>query len=177
MTNEIPTTESIKASFQLPDGYIINLGDLENDSLDPQWIQEHEGLWFKPTRLDTLHEYYTGYWYADRGCSGGFHYHSGATHGINIYGSMVFTDSEGKIISTNPNQYIYIPAGTTHKAEIITDNRGFLFYGTIEGSITYLDENNNPKSKLDVFNYLQLAEKHYKKFNLDINELKKIIVK
>lgn len=157
-------------------GYTIDLGILEDHSLDPYWIQEDENLWFKPVRLDAIHSYYTCYWYADQNCSGGYHYHSGATHGISLSGSMVFTDINDKKISVMSNQYLYIPPGVTHKADIIVDDEGFLFYGSIEGNIIHLNENKQPQSKLDVFDYIKLAVAHYQKNKLNIADLNRIIV-
>ncbi|MCD6044990.1 MAG: cupin [Gammaproteobacteria bacterium] len=157
-------------------GHIIDLGILENRSLDKYWIQESENLWFKPVRLDAVHGYYTCYWYANQNCSGGYHYHSGATHGINLNGSMVFTDIHDKVITAKPDQYFYIPPGVTHKADIIVDNENFLFYGSIEGSIIYLDDHKQAQSKLDVFDYIKLAVEHYQRNKLNIANLSQIIV-
>ena len=157
-------------------GYTIDLGILEDHSLDQYWIQEDENLWFKPVRLDAIHSYYTGYWYATQNLSGEYHYHSGATHGMNLNGSIIFTDINDKTIITKSNQYFYIPPGVTHKADIIVDDAGFLFYGSIEGNIIHLDGNKQPQSKLDVFDYIKLAVEHYQKNKLNIADLNRIIV-
>lgn len=164
-----------KSLFPIADGYVINLGISENNILDKQWVQECEGLWFRPVRLDAIHGSYTCYWYGDRNSTGSFHYHSGTTDGISLRGSIVFTDLNSNITRVNSNQYVYIPAGVTHKAEIVIDPLGFLFYGSIDGNITYLDENN--KIKFDVFDYIDLAEKHYKDVELDIKDLNRIIMR
>jgi hypothetical protein len=156
--------------------YVIDLGISKDQLLDKYWVPECEGLWFKPVRLDAVHGSYTGYWYADRNSTGGYHYHSGSTQLISLHGTMIFTDLENNSLPVTANQFIYVPAGVTHKAEIILDKEGFLSYGTIEGNINYLDEKWSPKSKLDVFDYIELVKKYYKDSNLDMDALKKVII-
>jgi hypothetical protein len=158
-------------------GYTIDLGISKNQILNEYWIPECEGLWFKPVKLDAIHSSYTGYWYADRNNSGSYHYHSGATQLISLHGSTRFTNLNNEIITVNSGQYVYVPSGVTHKADIELDANGFLFYGTIESVINYLDDELRFKSKFDVFDYIEMIEKHYLDNQLDVTMLDKIIVR
>ena len=164
-------------SLQSEKGYTIDLGISADNVLDKYWVKECDGLWFKPVRLDAIHGYYTGYWYADRASVGGQHYHSGSTHGISLYGKMIFTDKNDNVITVESNEYFYIPPGVTHKAEIIADPKGFLFYSTVEGDIIYFDDDGRPKNKIDVFDYIDLLEQHFQENNLNKDKLSKLIVR
>lgn len=89
-------------------GYTIELGIKFDDlTLDDYWISEGDDFWFKPMKLDAIHGYYTGYWYSNLCSSSKLHYHSGASHGIILHGSMKFIDIETNEITVTTNNYVY----------------------------------------------------------------------
>jgi mannose-6-phosphate isomerase-like protein (cupin superfamily) len=154
---------------------LVNLGITGNNTLDEYWVPEEDGMWFKPVRLDTIRNYYTAFWFCDRDFSGGYHTHSGSTEGLCLQGKVIFTDAKNSITTVNANQHVYIPPHVVHRAEIKIEHHQFLFYGTIEGDITYLHEDNSLGNKLNVHDYIRLAREHYKSNDLSIELLNNII--
>ena len=145
--------------------YLINNFDADPQN-DPSWVPEDHNQWFKPCFLDLVNLTYSGYWYSKQKDIENTHYHSGISSGIVLRGEMLLYYNGLQIHIHKNDNFLLLPH-TKHSAELLPDDRCFLFFGTVVG-LTYYEDS---EKRLDVSSYLDLVSEHYLKYKLPFDHL------
>lgn len=135
---------------------------------NPYWVEMGDGYWFRPVLLNTIENYYTAYYYADRNSITSRHYHTGATEITVLQGTLVFIEEDIRTV-IEAGDFVYVPPGTTHYAETIVNKEPMICFGTTRGAIFLLEPPVNTDPVIDVFDIIELTRSHYDLLNLKID--------
>lgn len=133
-------------------GALLELGlpDRSVDSDAIPWVPQGERVWYKPLRFDLAN----GRWVNLLKVSGrgkvNRHRHSSQVLGYCLKGSWHYPE---RTWVANPGTFIYEPPGDVHTLVVNTDDEMITLF-LLEGTIQYLDDDDNIIYQDDVFTKL-----------------------
>ncbi len=144
--------------------FLITAFDKTNPKNDLHWVPDGENMWFLPCILGLVNHTYSGYWYGTQRSFEDQHYHTGIAQGTVLHGEM-FLDCGNEKLTLKSSDSFLLPPNTVHSADMIPDEKGFLFFGIVVGKAHYI----NNHETLDVTSYYDLVTKHYSKHGLSLD--------
>lgn len=99
------------------------------------------------------------------------HRHHGTVHGYVLKGSWRYLEHDW--IATE-GTFVYEPPGEIHTLYSDSEEESMTLF-IISGGLTFLDENNNQTSFMDVFTKIEACEKHYASMGLPKDTILKFI--
>ncbi|ODN41940.1 cupin domain-containing protein [Piscirickettsia litoralis] len=146
--------------------------DINHIHLDSSWLTARKGLYIKPALIDLANNSLTFYSLAQYDLEGSLHYHTGASYGVLLRGSLDIYEENHPTQHIDAGGFTYSPAGVLHRAVQYCDDKDiWLYYGTLVGNIIYVDENLQPKKSVDAMSTYKMAQDHCKEQDIDFQSL------
>ena len=147
----------------------LGLEDRAIQSDEVPWVQQGEGVWFKPLRFDLS----AGRWINILEVSGGGkvnrHRHSGGqVMGYCLEGSWHYLERDWV---ARPGTLIYEPPGDIHTLMVDGQSGGMKTIFILEGVIQYLDDKDNLLYQDDVFSKLERYLDHCRERGIEPQDL------
>ena len=136
---------------------------------DLPWVPQGEGVWFKPLRFDLT----TGRWINLLKIEGSGkvnrHRHTGGqVLGYCVEGSWRYLERDWV---AKPGTLVYEPPGDIHTLYVDEDQEGMLTLFILEGTVQYLDDDDNLIYQDDVFSKLERYHKFCEEQGIEPQDL------
>ncbi|WCK55984.1 2,4'-dihydroxyacetophenone dioxygenase family protein [Aneurinibacillus sp. Ricciae_BoGa-3] len=148
---------------------MVGLGDQAIDLNEIPWIPQTERSWFKPVRFDLT----TGSWInllkVKPGGKVNRHRHTGGrVLAYTLQGEWRYLE---RTWEAKPGTFVYEPPGDIHTL-VVDGEEDMITLFLLEGSIQYLDDEDNIILQDDVFSKLKRYMEYCEENNLPIKDLK-----
>jgi 2,4'-dihydroxyacetophenone dioxygenase len=147
---------------------MVQLSDQAIDLNEIPWIPQTERAWFKPVRFDVA----TGRWInllkVKPGGQVNRHRHTGGqVMAYTLQGEWRYLEREWV---AKPGTFVYEPPGDIHTL-VVDGEEEMITLFILEGTVQYLDENDQIMYQDDVFRKLKLYQDYCRENNIPIKEL------